>query len=69
VSEPYSVTIPAGQTSATFDLRIINDNNTFEGNETFSLTIRPSSLPDIVMTLPGCRLDVIIMDNDCEFIL
>ena len=69
MSGPYTVTILAGQTSASFNLRINNDNNTFEGNETFSLTIRTSSLPDRVMTLPMCRLDATIVDNDCELIV
>ena len=67
VSGPYSVTIPAGETSASFDLSIINDNNIFEGNESFTLTIRTSSLPDRVMTEPFCDRTVTIVDDDCKY--
>jgi len=66
-SGPYAVVIPAGQTSASFDLSINNDN-IFEGNETFTLTLRTSSLPSRIMTLPLCHLDVTIVDNDCKLL-
>ena len=43
-SGPYTVTIPAGQTTATFNVPI-NDDNVIEGTENFMLTIDSSSLP------------------------
>jgi len=48
-SGPYSVTFTAGQTSVSFDVPI-NDEDIFEDDENFSLTINPSSLP------PSCSL-------------
>ena len=43
-SGPYTVIFPAGQTTATFNVPI-NDDDTFEMNENFMLTIDSSSLP------------------------
>ena len=43
-SGPYIVIFPAGQTTATFDVPI-HDDDTFEMNENFMLTIDSSSLP------------------------
>ena len=43
-SGPYTATFLAGQTTATFEVPI-TDDNTFEGNETFMLNIDSSSLP------------------------
>ena len=66
-SGPYTATFSAGETSASFNVPI-NDDNIYEGNETFSLTIDPTSLPSLVMLLPMCRLDVTIVDDDCKLI-
>lgn len=65
-SGPYTASIPAGDTSGSFDVRII-DNNIFEEDETFTLTIRESSLPSLIMPMLMCRLEVTIVDDDCEF--
>ena len=54
-------------TSATFDVPI-NDDNVYERNETFSLTIDQFTLPNMVMLLPMCRLDVTIVDDDCKLV-
>ena len=43
-SGPYTVTFLAGNTTATFDVPI-NDDNVFEGSEDFILTIDDTSLP------------------------
>ena len=43
-SGPYTVTFPAGQTTATFNVPI-NDDDVIEGAENFMLTIDSSSLP------------------------
>ena len=66
-SGPYTVTFTAGQTSASFDVPI-NDDNIYERNETFSLAIDQSTLPNMVMLLPMCRLDVTIVDDDCKLL-
>ena len=61
-SGTYTVTFPAGQTTATFNVQI-NDDNVLEGNENFMLTIN-SSLPDGVTRGTPSEATVIIMDND-----
>ena len=55
--------IPAGQTNVTFDVTIMNDN-IVENNETFTLIIRPNSLPDRISTGSIQRTTVTIVDND-----
>ena len=62
-SGPYSVTIPAGQTTATFDVPI-NDDDVLEGNENFMLTINETALsPDVTRGNPG-EATVTIVDDD-----
>lgn len=39
----------------------------FEGNETFSVVIVPSTLPSQVMQGAGCVAVVTIVDDDSEF--
>ena len=64
-SGPYTVTFPAGQTTATFDVPI-NDDNILEGNENFILTIDGTSLPTgITRGSPG-EATVTIVDDDCK---
>ena len=60
---PFNVTIPAGETSVLFNISIIDDN-VFEGNESFSITIDSFFLPSRVLVQPGCMLMVMVMDND-----
>ena len=62
-SGPYTVTIPAGETTATFNVPI-NDDMILEGNENFMLTINPSSLPDGVTRGTPSEATVTIVDND-----
>ena len=63
VSGPYTVTFPAGVTSVLFDIPI-NDDDVFEGNENFTITIDPSSLPtDVSVGNPG-QATVTIVDDD-----
>ena len=65
-SGPYNVTFTAGDTLVSFNVAINNDD-IFEGNETFSLIIDPSSLPSrVVLDTMRSRLDETIIDNDCE---
>ena len=62
---PFSVIIPAGEISVTFNISIIDDN-IFEANESFTLTIDSSSLPSRVLVQPDCVLMVTIVDDDGE---
>ena len=62
-SGPYTVTFTAGVTSVSFDIQINNDN-IFEANETFSLTIEPSSLPSAVTLSSSATLTATISDDD-----
>ncbi|XP_065900323.1 adhesion G-protein coupled receptor V1-like [Dysidea avara] len=62
-SGPYNVTIPAGQISVPFDVPI-NDDNVFEENEEFLLTIdQSSSLNGVTIASPNVAV-VNISDND-----
>ena len=63
ISGPYSITIPAGDTSVSFDITIIDDG-VVEDNETFSLTIAPESLPYLVSRgNPGVAMVTIVSDD------
>ena len=64
-SGPYSVTIPAGQTTTTFDVPINNDD-ILEGNENFTLTINEPSLPTGVTRGDPGQATVTIVDNACK---
>ena len=62
-SGPYTITFLPGQTSATFDVPI-NDDNIYEINEDFMLTIDETSLPiGITCGSPG-EVAVTIVDDD-----
>ncbi|TZF81845.1 tandem-95 repeat protein [Pedobacter sp. BS3] len=58
-----SVTIPAGQSSVTLTLPVIDDQ-VVESNETITLTSVSISSPDHDVTLGAARPNVIIEDND-----
>ena len=62
----FGVTIPAGETSVSFNISIIDDN-IFEGNESFSLTIDSSSLPSRVLLQESCVVVITIVNDDGEF--
>ena len=66
-SGEFNVTIPAGEIIVSFNVTIIEDDM-FEINETFSLTIDPSSSVSCgVEEDPGdCITVVTIVDNDGE---
>ena len=60
---PYSVTFKVDATTALLSVPI-NDDDTFEGNENFTLTIDSSSLPsDVIVSNPGYAT-VTIIEND-----
>ena len=64
-SGPYIVTIPAGVTMFPFNISINNDN-IYEGDEDFMITIDPSTLPDDVSVGNPGEATVTIVDDDSE---
>ena len=62
-SGPYNVMFPAGSTSVLFDVNITNDD-IVESNETFSVSIIPSSVSDQVIMGNPRQSAVTIVDND-----
>ena len=62
-SGPYTVTIPAGQTTATFNISI-NDDDEVEGDEDFTLTINGTSLPTNVTRGTTGEATVTIVNDD-----
>ena len=62
-SGPYTVTFLAGETNASFNVPI-NDDNIFEGNETFNITI--ASLPGDCSVGAVDNATVLIVDDDCK---
>jgi len=62
-SGPYSVTFTAGQTSASFDVAI-NDDNILELSEDFTVTITTGTLPDGVTRDGDGQAIVVIMDDE-----
>ena len=65
VSGPYTVVFPIGVTRVSFNISIIDDD-IYEGNEYFILTIDPSSLADnVTIGNPG-QVTVTILLNDCK---
>ena len=61
-SGPYTITILAGQTTATFNVPI-NDDDILEIDENFMLTIN-SSLPDGITRGTPSEATVTIVDDD-----
>ena len=66
-SGPYTVIIPAGDTTATFNISI-NDDMIFERDENFMLTINGTSLPDVVAPGNPDEATVTIVDDDRKYI-
>ena len=63
-SGPYTVTFPAGTTMVPFSVSIIDDM-IFEGNENFTLTIDPTSLPPTGVSVGSPdQATVTIVDDD-----
>ena len=66
VSGPFNVTIPAGQTNASIDVPI-TDDNIYEQKEKFKLVIDQSStLNGVLIGNPRKVTVVIADDSDCE---
>ena len=66
-SGPFSVTIPAMDTSATFNVSIMIDN-IFESDESFNLMINSSSFPSRVFLQPDCTLRITILNDDSKLL-
>ena len=64
-SGPYSVRFPPDTTCVPFDVPVINDN-ILEHNETFSLIIWSTSLPDQVIIGNPRQSTVTIIDDDSK---
>ena len=63
VSGPYTITFPAGTTTATFNVSI-NDDDIVERDENFELFIDPSSLPTgVIRAIPDVTT-LTILDDD-----
>jgi len=68
-SGPYTVTVPAGQTSVLFNVFIIDDS-ILEKNEMFSLNIDTVSLPKrVIVDIPHETTVITIVDNDGKYIV
>ena len=63
ISGPYTVTFSAGQTTATFNV-LIYDDNILEGDENSMLTINETSLPSYVTRGNPGEATMTIMDDD-----
>ena len=63
-SGPYTVTFPAGSTTASFNIPI-NDDDILEGDENFMLTIN-QTLPTGVTRGTPSEATVTIVDDDRE---
>ena len=64
-SGPYTVTLTAGMTMASFNVPI-NDDDILENDEDFTLSIRSDTLPNRVTRLGSGRSTVTIVDVDSE---
>ena len=62
-SGPFDIIFSAGETSVMFNASIIQDN-TLESDESFTLSIDPSSLPNGVTVANPNQTTVIIIDSE-----
>lgn len=66
IHRTHNITFPAGMTSISFDVSIIDDN-ILEGNENFTLSIDLSSLPYGFIITNSTQATITIVDNDCKY--
>ena len=64
---PYNVTFPAGETTMSFNVSVIDDN-IVERNEIFTLSIDNNALPRGVVRLTPHSVSVIIENDDSKLI-
>ena len=62
---PYSVTIPAGETRASFDILIAGDT-ALEKNEVFTLSVNTDTLPTGGVRIYPYSVSVTIQNDDCK---
>ena len=67
-SGTYEVTFTAGTTEASFNVSL-TDDNIFERNEKFMITVDPSSLPNNVTVGDPDQVIVTIVDNDGKYFI
>ena len=67
-SGPYNITFPAGVTTVSFNISI-HDDDMYEDDENFTLTINNNSLPDGIITGSPSTIIMIIKDDDSKRIL
>ena len=60
---PYEIKFPAGHTTVGFNISI-SDDDLLEDNETFNLTINPSSLPSEVSTSNPAQVTITVVDDE-----
>ena len=64
-SGPYTVTFPAGHTTATFNISINDNDDIVEEDQSFTLTINETSLPDnVTHGIFGEATVTIVNDDD-----
>ena len=63
---PYTVNVSPNDNEVTFSV-LINEDNVFEGNESFVLNITGTSKPDSVVVGTTAQTTVTILDDDCEY--
>lgn len=64
---PYSITIPAGETTVSFNISILNEGSFTEANETFELYISKGSLSSNFLIGSVNRTTVTIVGNGCKY--
>ena len=64
-SGPYNILFPAGETSVIFNV-MIKDDDLFENDETFNLTINPSSGVSIINP---AQVTVTITDDEGNYVI
>ena len=62
---PYSIIIPAGRTTVSFNVTILDDNE-LEENENFNVVILAKSLPSNIILGDANMSAVIIVDDDSK---
>ena len=65
---PYSVTFPAGETRASFNV-LIADDNIVEKNEVFTLYINADTLPSGGVRINPYSFSIIIEDDDSKLLI
>ena len=65
IAGPYTATIRAGDTTASFTITL-NDDSILEDGETFTIDVDPSSLPTGVTVGSTGQATITIDNDDCK---